>query len=864
MSQSQQTSTGNRGFARGITTRDHRYLRPTFLYQHGPSSESELSSSDDDRYVPPRTTTVASTALLQSQQDLNATSSLSMTHTSLNTRRDNLNVSTFDHSLSSTPQHDSTSQPSTTSQRNSNMGRMRWTYEHNKNLLYAYYKSTEVDSNKKNYLTRLESIWNSLYPSLPFNGNKLSGQVRSILKRNVFTSHQLESIKTQVRNELSHRQSSQVINTQSTDQSIGDNLAATPQLNLDSPVLNLTMPDPNPDVQIFRQSDNINVDEDQYVEILTKFDSYCQQYEHVEIDKRPIIPKVPYGNKTLQTVSNVNEALKNKFNSSECITQTHNLIYSAAMTVCFLLNLKIGPNDSTRPQTQFNKIPPWKMRLENQIKHLRSKIGTLTHYFKSNCQVSYKVKNKIKEIAYEFKINYWAPDYNERLKVQLELLKQKSAALGYRIRKYNKRKKKFEQNKMFRRNQKKFYQSLNEKKISEYTTLPPTEGLFNFWNELWGHENTPSVPIDLSTVETPSLPNPPDRSTAETPSVPSPTDWSTAETPGLPNPTDLSTVETPSLPNPPDWSTAETPSVPSPTDWSTAETPGLPNPTDLRTVETPSLPNPPDWSTAETPSLPSPTDLSTVETPSLPNPPDRSTAETPSVPSPTDWSTAETPGLPNPTDLSTVETPSLPNPLDRNTTETPSPTDRITEKTSSLPSPTDLSTVETPSLPNPPDRSTAETPSPTDRSTVETPSLPNPTDLSTVETPSLPNPTDLSTVETPSLPNPPDRSTAETPSPTDRSTVETPSLPNPTDLSTVVTPSLPNPTDLNTVETPSLPDPPDRSTAETPSLHSPTDQSTVETPSLPSPTDGITVEPSPTNHGVETQETHLFYFLFNF
>ncbi|KAI5713836.1 hypothetical protein M8J76_006261 [Diaphorina citri] len=252
MSQSQQTSTGNRGFARGITTRDHRYLRPTFLYQHGPSSESELSSSDDDRYVPPRTTTVASTALLQSQQDLNATSSLSMTHTSLNTRRDNLNVSTFDHSLSSTPQHDSTSQPSTTSQRNSNMGRMRWTYEHNKNLLYAYYKSTEVDSNKKNYLTRLESIWNSLYPSLPFNGNKLSGQVRSILKRNVFTSHQLESIKTQVRNELSHRQSSQVINTQSTDQSIGDNLAATPQLNLDSPVLNLTMPDPNPDVQIFQ------------------------------------------------------------------------------------------------------------------------------------------------------------------------------------------------------------------------------------------------------------------------------------------------------------------------------------------------------------------------------------------------------------------------------------------------------------------------------------------------------------------------------------------------------------------------------------------------------------------------------------
>ncbi|XP_008475797.1 uncharacterized protein LOC103512788, partial [Diaphorina citri] len=360
---------------------------------------------------------------------------------------------------------------------------MRWTYEHNKYLLYAYYKSTEVDSNKKNYLLRLERLWISQYPSLEFNGNKLAGQVRSILKRQIFTSHQIESIKDKVRHELTTVTTPEPIdhsNTPSNNTSSSVDLVE--QQNHVSDIIDLN------DSVIPQPDRNNDLDENRQAEIVAKFDSLVQQFENVEINRKPIIPKIPYNNFSLLSVAQVNEVLESRFKSSVNISQTHNFIYCAAMTVCFLLHIKINQNESTN-HAKINKEPPWKMRLENKIKYLRSKIGILTHYFKNNCQVPHKIKTKIKQIAYEYNIKFWTPDYNEKMKIQLEMLKQKAAALGYRIRKYNKRKKRYEQNKSFRINQKKFYESINEKKVSEFTTLPAPDSLYNFWNQIWGHEN---------------------------------------------------------------------------------------------------------------------------------------------------------------------------------------------------------------------------------------------------------------------------------------------------------------------------------------------------------------------------------------
>ncbi|KAL1446231.1 hypothetical protein WDU94_005609 [Cyamophila willieti] len=223
--------------------------------------------------------------------------------------------------------------------------------------------------------------------------------------------------------------------------------------------------------------------------ILAQFDSIVEQYENVEINEKPPIPILPYGHVSLITVSQVNEALKEKFSSSQNISQTHNFIYCAAVTVCLLMNLKFKKKHEQEQSAVRNQnIPPWKMRLEKKITDMRRHIGILTHYFRQNCQVSGNVKTKVKNIASEAGLQTWKPNFLQKLKVYLETLRQKVAACGYKIRKYNKRVKKYKQNKLFSRHQKKFYQSITKDNFPENARPPSALSLFTFWNQIWGDE----------------------------------------------------------------------------------------------------------------------------------------------------------------------------------------------------------------------------------------------------------------------------------------------------------------------------------------------------------------------------------------
>ncbi|KAL1448253.1 hypothetical protein WDU94_000033 [Cyamophila willieti] len=468
-----------------------RFWRPQYRYSSSSlSSESDPDSASVSVQSPnvntSRNASVASVSLLQNTNPSPNSIDQPTTRSSLNPRRDILNDTLFDHSVSLT--HSQATVQSSGRSQHSNTGRMRWTKDMNKNLIYAYYKATELDSNKKNYLSRLYLIWKSLQPDLDFNSNKLGGQVRSILNRKVFTDHEIEMIKNKVKTDLELQSShpSQILPPVMSEPSRDDQ----PTLDEYSPPSSMVRSHDMNETHVNNMPD-IHLQQYQLPdpEITETFDSMVHKYENVEIDMKPTIPKVPYNNFTLKTVSQVNDALKSKFESSQNITQTHNFIYCAALTVCFLLNIKIPTDYDHSRSNMNNNPPPWKTRLENQIKNIRRKIGIITEYFKINCQVSQKVKNKIQQIAYELKIKPWEPDYNKQLKIQCEKFKQKAAALGYRIRKYNKRKKKFTQNKLFKNNQKKFYKSLNESDMTKCNGLPTSQGLFGFWNELWGHEN---------------------------------------------------------------------------------------------------------------------------------------------------------------------------------------------------------------------------------------------------------------------------------------------------------------------------------------------------------------------------------------
>ncbi|KAI5701720.1 hypothetical protein M8J75_012609 [Diaphorina citri] len=101
----------------------------------------------------------------------------------------------------------------------------------------------------------------------------------------------------------------------------------------------------------------------------------------------------------------VNHCLKQEFQRSENITDTHNMIYCAALTVCFLMNISIS--DGSSATTRVKSEPPWKFRIEGKINKLRKSIGILTQYFRDPNHASANIKTKVKQLSYFARLKHW-------------------------------------------------------------------------------------------------------------------------------------------------------------------------------------------------------------------------------------------------------------------------------------------------------------------------------------------------------------------------------------------------------------------------------------------------------------------------
>ncbi|KAI5727844.1 hypothetical protein M8J77_007609 [Diaphorina citri] len=199
---------------------------------------------------------------------------------------------------------------------------------------------------------------------------------------------------------------------------------------------------------------------------------------------KPVLPKVPNSKKSQMITEKVNHCLKQEFQRSENITDTHNMIYCAALSVCFLMSISIS--DGSSATTRVKSEPPWKFRIEGKINKLRKSIGILTQYFRDPNHASANIKTKVKQLSYFARLKHWKNDYIQKLKLYLENLKQKVAALGFKLRRYNKRVKRYKQNREFYVNQKRFYRNLMIKQNHKTKVVPSASSLYNFWNKVWG------------------------------------------------------------------------------------------------------------------------------------------------------------------------------------------------------------------------------------------------------------------------------------------------------------------------------------------------------------------------------------------
>lgn len=328
--------------------------------------------------------------------------------------------------------------------------RMHWTRQDNLDLLRAYYEATDLEQDMVNYRARLEEIWNRKRPHMPKTAQLLSGQVRSVLNRKALTDAELEQLKSEIRDVAQNntRRSSLPQRRTRRRQTLGPRLVEMPESDMEAKLM----------------------------ELLTK-------YQEIPLECRAPLPKLKYSAALKTSAQDMNKVLAYALSTSDSLLTTCHIVYCAAVAVCLSIGVSVDVDKTRTNASKQKNDPPWKRRLENKIKLLRKEIGPLHAYFSTETP-SRNLIRVAKKISKRLKIKYGTEESTKKLKIHLDYLKQKIAALGCRIRRYNERCQRYQQNQQFRFNQKSFYRALSE--AGQSSGSPPDQNtMAAFWSEIW-------------------------------------------------------------------------------------------------------------------------------------------------------------------------------------------------------------------------------------------------------------------------------------------------------------------------------------------------------------------------------------------
>ena len=121
------------------------------------------------------------------------------------------------------------------------------------------------------------------------------------------------------------------------------------------------------------------------------------------------------------------------------------------------------------------KKPCWKHRIERDVKVIRCNNSILDQTIKGNLRRSWKYK----ELERKYRIR------QKGIRVVYEELKQRLVAKKTKIRRYEQRNEQYVQNRMFRMDQKRFYQRLDGMNKRE-SVVPNGDASVEFWSRIWG------------------------------------------------------------------------------------------------------------------------------------------------------------------------------------------------------------------------------------------------------------------------------------------------------------------------------------------------------------------------------------------
>ena len=327
--------------------------------------------------------------------------------------------------------------------------RRKWSHSEYKAVMKCYYES---NPNKIGYRKRMHKIWEDA-GMFPIAEQHLADQKSQIIKRNWLSKLELEEIRRGIENTPQN-------DAAASNGSVNGQPHTESESHLDR------------NNQTINRTNTTSKNPEQDPELTEEQLVLIQKLEIIRSNERKRLPSLRGidRKRLLNTVEKVDEVL-GRIRVSD-ITDVNELIYCGAALVTDIVGAKSGGNEHK------TKNPPWRRRLENQLKGLNLDLSRII-----------KIKeNKYVKRGHESQLQR---KYNYRQKgIQTieEIIRQRIKAKAGKIKRYNQRIAQYQQNRTFVNNEGRFYQQLNEKK-GESETPDPKETK-SFWTNIWGIESS--------------------------------------------------------------------------------------------------------------------------------------------------------------------------------------------------------------------------------------------------------------------------------------------------------------------------------------------------------------------------------------
>lgn len=343
--------------------------------------------------------------------------------------------------------------------------RIQWSNEMNQFIIRAYFRTTRCETSMPGYRQRLHLMFVEEYPHLGHvTEQNIADRRLAIIRKKLISSPLIDTIRAEVASELN----GDVVEELASAEAVSEN-------NQEVPGPPYSADENNNDIS------NTNVDQES-CKLRDELNSALTKFSFVDPVLRPKLPKQQQGhilNPNIQRMNNV--ILPGFLPEINNYMQLDTLLYCSAYAILTTSGRRIHAERAQRSAPK-KREPPWIKRLSDRIEALRKEAGVLSAF---NIQPnSRKLRRRAIKIKQKYVVHGQYSETNNTHAEALDTIKQKISLYAKRLRRYKQSKQRSEDNNLFNRSQKSFFDRCRGK--AENSSQPPNIGVLeNFWSGIW-------------------------------------------------------------------------------------------------------------------------------------------------------------------------------------------------------------------------------------------------------------------------------------------------------------------------------------------------------------------------------------------